>query len=222
MELFTDAGTLERYLVENSQQEDSVLRELARHTYLKEVHPRMLSGHILGSFLSMFSKMLSPERILEIGTYTGYSAICLARGLRPGGTLTTIEINDELRTIARKFFRKANLHEQIELINGDALEVIPTLTGPFDLIFMDAHKDDYPDYYNLVIDRVATGGYILVDNVLWGGKVLDANLADPTTRTIDQFNKMITADQRVENFLLPIRDGIMVIKKNKQTRSTYC
>ncbi|MCD4709234.1 MAG: O-methyltransferase [Bacteroidales bacterium] len=222
MELFTDAGTLERYLVENSQQEDSVLRELARHTYLKEVHPRMLSGHILGSFLSMFSKMLSPERILEIGTYTGYSAICLARGLRPGGTLTTIEINDELRTIARKFFRKANLHEQIELINGDALEVIPTLTGPFDLIFMDAHKDDYPDYYNLVIDRVATGGYILADNVLWGGKVLDANLADPTTRTIDQFNKMITADQRVENFLLPIRDGIMVIKKNKQTRSTYC
>lgn len=213
MELFTDAEALDRYMVEHSQQEDPVLKELARHTYLKEVHPKMLSGHILGSFLSMFSKMLSPERILEIGTYTGYSAICLAQGLRPGGKLITIEVNDELRTTALEFFRKVKLHEQIELINGDALEVIPELKGTFDLVFMDAHKDDYPDYYNLVTDKVATGGYILVDNVLWGGKVLDANLADPTTRTIDQFNKMITADRRVENLLLPLRDGIMVIKK---------
>ena len=213
MELFTDEEALNCYLVENSQQEDPVLKELARHTYLKEVHPRMLSGHILGSFLSLFSTMLSPDRILEIGTYTGYSAICLARGLRPGGTLTTIEVNDELRATALKFFRKAKLHEQIELINGDALEVIPVLKGAFDLVFMDAHKDDYPDYYNLVIDRVATGGYILTDNVLWGGKVLDANPDDPITRTIDQFNKMITADRRVDNLLLPIRDGIMVIKK---------
>lgn len=217
MELFTDAETLERYLVENSQQEDPVLRELARHTYLKEVHPKMLSGHIMGSFLTLFSKMLSPERILEIGTYTGYSAICLARGLRPGGTLTTIEVNDELRTIARKFFRKANLHKQIELINGDALKVIPALKGTFDLVFIDAHKDDYPDYYNLVIDKVASGGYILADNVLWGGKVLETNLADPTTRAINQFNKMITADQRVENLLLPVRDGIMVIKRINKT-----
>ena len=214
MELFTNAEALDRYLVEHSNEEDPVLNELARHTYLKEVHPRMLSGHILGSFLTMFSRILSPERILEIGTYTGYSAICLARGLRPGGTLTTIEVNDELRNTAFKYFRKANLHEQIELINGDALEVIPALKETFDLVFIDAHKDDYPNYYRLVIDKVKAGGYILVDNVLWGGKVIDATQDDSTTRAIDQFNKMITADQRVENLLLPIRDGIMVIKKN--------
>ena len=213
MELFTDAEALDRYLVEHSQHEDAVLQELARHTYLKEVHPRMLSGHVLGSFLTMFSRILSPQRILEIGTYTGYSAICLARGLRPGGTLTTIEVNDELRDTAQLFFQKTELHAQIELINGDALEVIPTLKESFDLVFIDANKDDYPDYYTLVIDKVAAGGYILVDNVLWGGKVLDTPLEDPTTRTIDQFNKMIAGDQRVENLLLPIRDGIMVIKK---------
>jgi predicted O-methyltransferase YrrM len=213
MELFTDAEALDRYLVEHSNEEDPVLNELARHTYLKEVHPKMLSGHILGSFLTMFSRILSPERILEIGTYTGYSAICLARGLTPGGTLTTIEVNDELRNTAIKYFKKAKLHEQIELINGDALVVIPALKETFDLVFIDAHKDDYPNYYRLVIDKVKAGGYILIDNVLWGGKVIDAHLDDPTTQTIDQFNKMITADQRVENLLLPIRDGIMVLKK---------
>ena len=213
MELFTDTEALDRYLVEHSQREDDVLQELARHTYLKEVHPRMLSGHVLGSFLTMFSRIISPQRILEIGTYTGYSAICLARGLRPGGTLTTIEVNDELHATAQLFFQKAELHAQIELINGDALEVIPTLTESFDLVFIDANKDDYPDYYKLVIDKVASGGYILIDNVLWGGKVLDTPLEDPTTRIIDQFNKLIAGDQRVENLLLPIRDGIMVIKK---------
>jgi len=213
MDLFSNAEALDLYLLEHSQQEDPVLQELARHTYLKEVHPRMLSGHILGSFLTMFSRMLSPQRILEIGTYTGYSAICMARGLRPGGTLTTIEVNDELRTTAQLFFNKANLHSQIELINGDALEIIPALKESFDLVFIDANKDDYPDYYELVIDKVSAGGYILVDNVLWGGKVLDTPIEDHTTQTIDLFNKMIAADQRVENLLLPIRDGIMLIKK---------
>jgi len=213
MELFTNVEVLDRYLVEHSQHEDAVLQELARHTYLKEVHPRMLSGHILGSFLTMFSRILSPQRILEIGTYTGYSAICLARGLRPGGVLSTIEVNDELRTTAQLFFKKAGLHTQIELINGDALEVIPTLKESFDLVFIDANKDDYPDYYKLIIDKLATGGYILVDNVLWGGKVLETSLEDSTTRTVDQFNKMITDDQGVENLLLPIRDGLMIIKK---------
>jgi predicted O-methyltransferase YrrM len=213
MDLFNDPESLDRYLLEHSSQEDPVLQELARHTYLKEIHPRMLSGHILGSYLTMFSKMLSPGRILEIGTYTGYSAICLARGLKEGGTLTTIEINDELRGTSMEFFRKAGLEEQIELINGDALEIIPTLAGTFDLVFMDAHKDEYPNYYNLVIERVSSGGYILVDNVLWGGKVLDISVADATTRTIDQFNLMVTSDPRVENLLLPLRDGVMVIKK---------
>jgi caffeoyl-CoA O-methyltransferase len=213
MELFTNAEALDRYLVEHSQAEDPVLKELARHTYLKEVHPRMLTGHIMGSFLTLFSKLMAPERILEIGTYTGYSAICLARGLRKGGKLITIEINDELRGTAIKFFGKAGLDDQIELINGDALEVIPSLMGSFDLVFIDAHKDNYPNYYNLVIDRVTAGGYILADNVLWGGKVLDDKLPDQTTRIIDQFNKMITSDERVNNLLLPLRDGVMVIKK---------
>lgn len=213
MELFSDSGAIDRYLEEHSRKEDPVLSELARHTYLKEVHPRMLSGHILGSFLSMFSKMLSPERILEIGTYTGYSAICLARGLRAGGRLTTIEVNDELRNTALSYFRKAKLLEQIELINGDALKVLPNLKDSFDLVFMDANKDDYISYYELVIDKVPSGGYILVDNVLWGGKVLDPKSDDHTTKIIDKFNKVITADQRVENLLLPVRDGIMIIKK---------
>jgi len=213
MGLYTNAEQLDRYLEEHSQQEDPLLSELARYTYLYEIHPGMISGHILGSFLSMFSKLLSPGRILEIGTFTGYSAICLARGLRPGGKLTTIEINDELRDIALKFFRKANLEEKIELINGDALKVIPELEGSFDLVFIDAHKDDYPEYYSLIIDKVEPGGYIIVDNVLWGGKVLDSDLSDPTTLVIDRFNKMITADRHVENLLLPLRDGIMVLKK---------
>ena len=213
MELFTDAELLDNYLVEHSHQEDPVLRELARHTYLNEVHPRMLSGHILGSFLSLFSKLLSPERILEIGTYTGYSAICLARGLRKGGELTTLEVNEELRNIALKYFEKANLQDRIRLINGDALELIPTLNDTFDLVFIDAHKDNYPEYYNLVINKVRPGGYILADNILWGGKVLDPSLNDPTTRIIDRFNKMITSDPRVENLMLPVRDGLMVIQK---------
>ena len=213
MELFNDPELLDRYLLEHSSQEDPVLKELARHTYLNEVHPRMLSGHILGSFLTLFSKMLSPQNILEIGTYTGYSAICLARGLGEGGTLTTIEVNDELRATSQEFFKRAGVEEQIELINGDALEVLPSLAGSFDLVFMDAHKDDYPAYYDLVIEKVRSGGYILADNGWWGGKVLDSPLSDSTTRIIDQFNQKVNGDPRVENLLLPLRDGVMVIKK---------
>ena len=213
MELFSNPELLDRYLLEHSSQEDPVLKELARHTYLNEVHPRMLSGHILGSFLTLFSKILSPERILEIGTFTGYSAICLARGLREGGCLTTIEVNDELKETSLEFFRRAGLKEQIDLINGDALEVIPSLAGSFDLVFMDAHKDDYPAYYDLVIERVPSGGYILADNVLWGGKVLENPITDATTRIIDQFNQKVKGDHRVENLLLPLRDGVMLMKK---------
>ena len=213
MELYSDLEALDRYLIEHSGEEDPVLKELERHTYLNEVHPRMLSGPILGSFLTLFSKILAPERILEIGTYTGYSAICLARGLKPGGRLTTIEANDEFRNTAQRYFRKAGLHEQIRLINGDALRIIPDLKETFDLVFLDANKDDYSAYYNMVLDKLRPGAYILADNVLWGGKVLDDSLSDPTSRHIHQFNMMINADPRVENLLLPIRDGIMIIKK---------
>lgn len=213
MELFANPQALDRYLMEHSEEEDQVLKDLARHTYLKEVHPRMLSGPVLGNFLALFSRLLAPSRILEIGTYTGYSAICLARGLKPGGMLTTIEINDELSHTALNYFHKAKLADRIQLINGDALELLPNLKDSFDLVFMDANKDEYPAYYGLVFDKIEPGGYLMVDNVLWGGKVLDENHADQTSRTIDQFNKMIQADKRVYNTLLPIRDGLMLIQK---------
>ena len=213
MDLFNQPGVFDRYLENHSSPEDPVLSELSRHTYLKEVHPKMLSGHVLGSFLRLFSQMISPSRILEIGTYTGYSAICLAKGLKSGGILTTIEVNDEFRKTAIQYFEKAGVLNQIRLINGDALSIIPTLDKTFDLVFIDANKDDYAEYYRLVFEKVSSGGYILADNVLWGGKVLDDHTSDPTTSAIRRFNQMITEDQRVENLLLPVRDGIIVIKK---------
>ena len=213
MSIYRNGEELERYLITHSKKEDPVLEELTRHTYLNEVHPRMLSGHILGSFLTLFSTMLSPARILEIGTYTGYSAICLARGLRNEGRLQTIEANDELRSTALNFFEKAGVADRIELINGDALEILPELTEDFDLVFIDANKEDYLNYYNLVFERVKPGGYFLADNVLWGGKVLNEPGADQATRAIVDFNAFVAADQRVDTLILPLRDGIMLIKK---------
>ena len=213
MNLFSHPEIIDRYMEEHSSGEDPVLAELARHTYQKEIHPRMLSGHILGNFLTLFSKMVSPARILEIGTYTGYSAICLARGLKPGGRLITLEINDELRQTASSFIKKAGLDDCIELINGEALQIIPGLQDTFDLVFLDANKEEYPAYFQLLIDKVRSGGYILADNVLWGGKVLENRKPDPTTAAIHRFNQMVTKDSRVENLLLPVRDGLMIIKK---------
>ena len=213
MELFNQPEVVDKYLLNHSSPEDPVLAELTRHTYLKEVHPRMISGHIMGGFLQLFSQLISPSRILEIGTFTGYSAICLAKGLKSGGQLTTIEINDEFRETAILYFEKAGVLNQIKLLNGDALKIIPSLDETFDVVFIDANKDDYQEYYQLVFDKVSSGGYIITDNVLWGGKVLEDPTPDPTTSIIQQFNRMVTDDQRVENLLLPIRDGIMVIKK---------
>ena len=213
MELFCDPEKVDRYLEKHSSPEDGVLKDLTRHTYLKEVHPNMLSGKILGGFLQLFSKLHSPDRILEIGTYTGYSAICLARGLKSGGKLITLEVNEELRETTLSFFNKAGVDQQIELINGNALEIIPTLEETFDLVFIDAHKEDYPAYYEAAMKKLAHGGYILADNVLWSGKVLDENPSDASTQAIQQFNQMISDDIRVENLLLPIRDGLMIIQK---------
>lgn len=213
MEIFNQPEKLNKYLVDQSSPEDPLLTNLTRHTYLKEVHPNMISGHILGSFLQLFSQMIAPLRILEIGTFTGYATICLARGLKPTGQLITIEINDELRETALHYFERAGVSHQIHLINGDALKVIPTLDESFDLVFIDASKDDYPAYYNLVFDKVSSGGYILTDNVLWGGKVMDNRTPDHTTSTIRQFNQMVTEDSRVQNLLLPIRDGVMIVRK---------
>ena len=213
MDIFNNPSALDRYLETHSSPEDGVLAELARHTYLKVVHPRMLSGHVLGSFLQMFSRLVSPKRILEIGTFTGYSAICLASGLREGGKLTTLETNEELRDTALLFFRKAGLDDRIELINGDALKILPSLKGPYDLLFIDANKEDYSNYYHLAFDKMAPGSYILVDNVLWGGKVLDPDMQDASTNAIREFNHLIKKDPRVQNLLLPVRDGLMIIQK---------
>lgn len=213
MELFSQPEILERYLEMHSSAEDPVLAELNRHTHLKEVHPRMLSGRVLGAFLTLFSQLLSPSRILEVGTYTGYSAICLAKGLKSGGKLTTLELNDELRQTALTFFEKAGVAKSIELLNGDAIKIIPNLPGPFDLVFIDANKESYSAYYEEILPKVTKGGYILADNVLWGGKVLGDHKKDNSTSSIQRFNELVTRDPRVENLLLPIRDGLMVIKK---------
>lgn len=213
MELFSQPEILDRYLENHSSAEDPVLAELSRHTHLKEVHPQMLSGRILGGFLTFISQLMAPGKILEVGTYTGYSAICLAKGLKPGGKLITLDLNDELRLTALSFFEKAGVSEAIDLINGDALEIIPELPGPFDLVFIDANKDSYPAYYEMIVPKVRKGGLILADNVLWGGKVLDTKEADISTSAIQKFNQMVTLDPRVENLLLPIRDGLMLLKK---------
>jgi len=213
MDIFSQPELLERYLENHSTGEDPVLTELSRHTHLKEVHPKMLSGQVLGSFLTLFSKLISPEQILEVGTYTGYSAICLAKGLKTGGKLYTLELNDELRQTAFDFFEKAGLCDNIELINGDALKIIPELPGPFDLVFIDANKENYPAYFDMIVEKVRPGGFILADNVLWGGKVLGNVEKDSSTKAIRQFNQLVTEDPRVENLLIPIRDGLMIIKK---------
>lgn len=213
MALFSQPELLDRYLENHSSAEDPVLAELSRHTHLKEVHPQMLSGNILGGFLTFISQLKAPERILEVGTYTGYSAICLAKGLKPGGKLITLDLNDELRQTALSFFEKAGVSEVIELINGDALEIIPNLQGPFDLVFIDANKESYPAYYEMIVPMVVKGGLIMADNVLWGGKVLDTKERESSTSSIQKFNQMVTLDPRVKNLLLPIRDGLMLLKK---------
>ena len=214
MELSDSIKYLQEYLEENSTKEDEVLHDLRRYTYLKVIHPRMLSGPLLGKFLEMVSGLIRPEKILEIGTYTGYSAICLARGLKPGGELFTIDINDELQEKTRTFFDRAGLTDRIRCITGNAIEIIPTLEDEFDLVFIDGEKEEYIDYYNCVFPRLKTGGIILADNVLWDGKVMEPEeKMDSATRSIYDFNRMISADSRVENVILPLRDGINLIRK---------
>jgi len=205
---------LEKYILNHIEPEDEILRELDRETHLSVLGSRMISGHLQGVVLTLLSKMIQPERILEIGTFTGYSAICLARGLKPGGKLITLEIDDELEAIARKYFLKAGLQNQIEQKIGPALEIIPTLEGLFDLVFIDAHKPEYPAYYKLVFDKVKTGGYIIADNTLWSGKVTGVPASDDfQTQGIQTFNDLVKNDPRVEKVILPLRDGMTVIRK---------
>ena len=205
---------LERYVLSHIDEEDDLLKELDRETNLHVLNPRMLSGHLQGKILEMFSRMIRPEQILEIGTFTGYSAICLAKGLKEGGRLHTIEIDDELEPIARKYFTKAGLNEVIIQHIGPAVEIIPRLTGPFDLVFLDADKQEYAVYFDLVYDKVRRGGYILADNVLWNGKVVNEPSSDDgQTAGIKLFNEKIKNDPRVSQVILPVRDGLMLIRK---------
>jgi caffeoyl-CoA O-methyltransferase len=203
---------LARYAERHSSPEAGYLRELDRETQAKVLMPRMLSGHLQGNLLATLSCLMQPRRVLEIGTFTGYSTICLAQGLAEGGRLTTIDLNLELEDMVRGAFAKAGLTDRIDYLLGDARQVVPTLTDTFDLVFIDADKASYAQYYQMVIDKVRKGGLIIADNVLWSGKVLAQN-ADKDTRTIQAFNEMVQADERVMNTLLPIRDGLMLMYK---------
>ncbi len=200
------------YSEEHSQKEIALLKELNRETNLKVNSPRMLSGHIQGRLLSFLSKMQKPQFILEIGTYTGYSALCLAEGLTGNGKLFTIDPNEETNHFAQQFFNRSEFKNKIELIAGQADTIIPTLKQTFDIVFIDADKKNYGLYFDLVIDKVNTGGLIIADNVLWSGKVVEP-ISDKETQAIDAFNKKVNNDQRVENILLPVRDGLMLMRK---------
>jgi predicted O-methyltransferase YrrM len=193
--------------------EQPLLQQINRETHLHVLKPQMLSGAGQGVLLSMFSKMLRPKRILEIGTYTGYSAICLAEGLAEGGILITIDRNEELETRVRQNFEKAKLTYCIDFRIGKALDIIPKLEGLFDLIFIDADKGNYLNYYQLAIDKLRPGGLIITDNVLWYGKVADPAIQDKQTTAIRAFNEYVQADERVDNVLLPYRDGLMLAYK---------
>lgn len=206
---------LSEYAEKHTSPETDLLSKLNRETYANVLIPRMLSGHLQGRVLSMFSKMLRPKTILEIGTYTGYSALCMAEGLQEGGKLITIDINEELEDMIRRYFEESPYAGMIDFKLGNAMEIVPDLDATFDLVFIDADKENYSNYFDLVIDRMPSGGILIADNVLWSGKVLDQGqlTKDLETRELDMFNQKVMADDRVENVLMPIRDGIMVVRK---------
>lgn len=203
-----------RYCEHFSETEPSLLYELNRQSHLRTTQPRMVSGHLQGRLLSFLSKLVQPETILEIGTFTGYSALCLAEGLKPGGKLITIDPNRETNVMARDFFLRSAFSQQIQLMEGQALDLIPTLPDSFDLVFIDADKKNYASYFEAVINKVRKGGLIITDNVLWSGKVLQQeNAMDADTKLIHAFNTAIANDSRVCPLLLPIRDGLTLMQK---------
>ena len=202
---------LDDYVVKHSEDEPSLLKALTRETYQKILQPRMLSGHYQGRVLSVLSKLIRPKAILEIGTFTGYSALCLAEGLRQDGVLHTIDINEELVDFQRRYFEKSDYGSQIFQHLGPAVDIIPTLDTHFDLVFMDADKPNYSNYFHHIIDKLNPGGVILSDNVLWSGKVIETlDLNDTSTQIVLEYNKLLKEDQRLETVLLPIRDGLTV------------
>jgi caffeoyl-CoA O-methyltransferase len=210
----TDPVLLDQYIFNHISPEEDFLRELDRETHIKVLGSRMLSGHLQGQILSMVSCMIKPRCILEIGTFTGYSALCLAKGLADGGQLHTIEIDDELEKIAQKYFLKSGMADRIVQHIGDAQKIIPSINQSFNLVFIDADKRDYCTYYHLIFDKIPVGGFLIADNVLWDGKVADPDAAnEDQTRGILEFNDLVQNDPRVKNVILPVRDGIMVVQK---------
>ena len=206
---------IEDYIRKNSSKEPEILKDLNKETHLKVLNPRMLSGHIQGRFLSIITKLIKPKKILEIGTYTGYSAICMAEGLIEKGIIHTIDINEELVSIQNKYFAKSKCNNSIIQHVGDARSIIKSINEKFDLVFLDADKENYIEYYELVIEKVKKGGLIIADNVLWTGKVVEPKKDDDElTQYLIDFNKMINEDDRVENIILPLRDGLNIILKN--------
>ncbi len=215
MDLFDLNIDLHKYIEDHTTTEDPVLQELRRITFLKATNPRMISGPVLGKFLELISRILRPERILEIGTFTGYGTICLARGLTAKGNIISIDTNDELSEISAKYIKKAGLDDKVFLMYNNALNIIPEIPGYFDLIFIDGAKEQYPEYYHVVRNRVSPGGIIIADNTLWEGKVVDyKTTTDKSTLAIHQFNELVHNDPTFENILLPLRDGLMIFRKN--------
>ncbi|MEJ6736222.1 MAG: O-methyltransferase [Flavobacteriales bacterium] len=205
---------VDNFVTKNTENEPDILNELNHETWEKVLIPRMLSGHLQGRVLSMLTHMITPKTILEIGTYTGYSAICMAEGLEKGGKIHTIDINEELESMVKKYIVKAGLQDTIINHVGNAMDIIPKLPDTFDLVFIDADKTNYANYYDLVFDRVNKGGYIIADNVLWSGKVADGKKnQDNDTQTLIAYSEKIHNDDRVQNVLFPIRDGLMIARK---------
>ena len=205
---------LDDYVCAHTEKEPELLYELNRRTHLEVLVPRMLSGHFQGRALSMISHMVRPKTILEIGTYTGYSALCMAEGLAEGGKIITLDKNEELEDLIMEFVGRAGLTDNVDFRIGDAMEIIPTLDEQFDLVFIDADKGNYGNYYDLVIDKVPSGGYILLDNVLWSGKVMEeVEPNDIDTKALIELNERVHKDDRVQNLMLPIRDGLTILRK---------
>lgn len=203
------SDTLENYIAQNTEKEPELLKELTRETHLKVIQPRMITGHFQGRVLSMLSKITAPKAILEIGTYTGYSAICLAEGLRKDGHLHTIDVNEELSDLQRKYFDKSGFGKQIIQHLGDALDIVPRLNETFDLVFIDAEKKQYDAYFEAALKKCRPGSLILSDNVLWSGKVIEPlEKSDKATEALLKYNKKLKEDARVETVLLPVRDGL--------------
>ncbi|WNJ21215.1 O-methyltransferase [Pontibacter sp. G13] len=204
---------IDAYVAAHTSPESELLAELNRDTHLKTLYPRMLSGHVQGRILSMISHMIRPKRVLEIGTFTGYSCLCLAEGLPEDGKIISLELNPELEFMIRPRLIEAGIEDQVELVFGDAMTNLESIEGPFDLVFIDADKARYPIYYERVLPKVRTGGFLLVDNVLWSGKITDLSVKDKETTGIRAFNDLVTEDDRVEQVLLPVRDGMMLVRK---------